>query len=60
LYLIHPIYRNESFTFNGVGPETHILHIAVFDHKTLGKDKFVGDADVEVGSFVEYQGSILT
>ena len=44
--------RNESFIFNGIGPETQILHIEVFDHKTLAKDKSIGDADVEVRSFI--------
>lgn len=39
--------RNESFSFPA-GPSTPKLHVKVYDHKTLGKDKSVGEADVDV------------
>lgn len=38
---------NESFAFT-VGPETETLTLAIFDHKSLGKDKHLGIANVEV------------
>jgi hypothetical protein len=41
--------RNETFEFL-VEPSTTKLHILIFDHKTLGKDRPLGDADVDVSS----------
>lgn len=41
--------RNESFEF-AVGPSTTRLHVLIFDHKTLGKDKSLGEAEVDVSS----------
>ena len=41
--------RNESFEF-AVGPSTTRLHVMIFDHKTLGKDKSLGEAEVDVSS----------
>jgi hypothetical protein len=41
--------RNESFEF-AVGPSTTRLHVLIFDHKTLGKDKSLGEAEVDVCS----------
>jgi hypothetical protein len=38
--------RNETFDFP-VGPTTSKLHVSVFDHKTLGKDKCLGGAEVD-------------
>ncbi|KZW02621.1 tricalbin [Exidia glandulosa HHB12029] len=37
----------ESFTFNA-GPDTKTLNIGVFDYSRFGKDKLLGDADVEI------------
>jgi len=51
---------NESFLFNPVGPETSILHIEVFDHKTIGKDKPLGDADVEIWKHLQPNSQSLT
>jgi hypothetical protein len=42
-------YRNESFEFP-VGASTTKLHVLIFDHKTLGKDKALGEAEVDVSS----------
>lgn len=47
--LIRCRYRNESFEF-AVGPSSTSLHILIFDHKTLGKDKSLGEAEVDVSS----------
>jgi hypothetical protein len=41
--------RNEAFDFH-VGPSTPKLYVSIFDHKTLGKDKALGDADVDVSN----------
>ena len=47
--LIRSRCRNESFEF-AVGPSTTRLHILIFDHKTLGRDKSLGEAEVDVSS----------
>lgn len=41
--------RNETFDFP-VGPSTPKLYVSIFDHKTLGKDKALGDVDVDVSN----------
>lgn len=46
--------RNESFDFP-VGPSTPKLYVSIFDHKTLGKDKALGDADIDVCNEYLYQ-----
>jgi len=47
-------YRNESFEFP-VGSSTTKLHLLIFDHKTLGKDKALGEAEVDVSSKRTYR-----
>lgn len=44
------LQRGESFIFTA-GPSTTQLHLKVLDHKTLGKDKTLGEADVDVCPF---------
>lgn len=39
--------RNESFTF-AAGPYTPKVFVWIHDHKTLGKDKLLGDGEVDV------------
>lgn len=39
--------RNESFTFQ-VNGDTKTMHATIYDHKTLGKDKALGEADIDV------------
>ena len=41
--------RNETFDFP-IGPSTPKLYVSIFDHKTLGKDKALGDADIDVSN----------
>lgn len=43
---------NETFDFP-VGPTTSKLHVSVFDHKTLGKDKSLGEAEVDISQHVQ-------
>jgi len=43
---------NETFEFP-VGPSTPKLYVSIFDHKTLGKDKALGDADVDIWQHVQ-------
>ena len=38
---------NETFTFS-VGPELRTLHAAIYDHKTLGRDKNLGEVEIDV------------
>ncbi|ORY31245.1 C2 domain-containing protein [Naematelia encephala] len=40
---------NESFHFN-VAPGTSVLGVAVLDHRTLGKDPEIGEAEVDVSN----------
>jgi hypothetical protein len=42
--------RNESFTF-AAGAFTPKLYAWVHDHKTLGKDKVLGEAEIDVRAF---------
>lgn len=42
--------RNESFTF-AAGAFTPKLFAWVHDHKTLGKDKLLGEAEIDVRSY---------
>ena len=46
-------YRNESFIFAASPPTTKVF-IWVHDHKTIGKDKELGDAEVEVSHLFLY------
>ena len=39
--------RNETLAFPA-GPTTPKLQVKVYEHKTLGKDKQIGEADVDV------------
>lgn len=42
-------YRNESFTFSA-GALTPKIFVWVYDHKTIGKDKLLGQAEIDVSS----------
>jgi hypothetical protein len=42
------MFRNETLRFTTSG-DTNSLSVKVFDHKTLGKDKELGEAMVDVG-----------
>jgi len=43
---------NETFDFH-VGSSTPKLYVSIFDHKTLGKDKALGDADIDIWQHVQ-------
>ena len=43
--------RNENFAFPA-GPTTPKLYLRVLDHRTLGKDKTVGEAEIDVSFFL--------
>ena len=43
----HICYRNEPFSFSA-GPLTEKLHIWLHEHKSLVKDKDLGDAEIDV------------
>ncbi|KAI9462339.1 tricalbin [Lactarius psammicola] len=43
---------NETFDFP-VGPATPKLYVSIFDHKTLGKDKSLGEAEVDILQYVQ-------
>jgi len=51
-------YRNEAFVFAASALTTK-LFICVHDHKTIGKDKDLGDAEVEVGHLFSSVGLCL-
>lgn len=42
--------RNESFAFSAAPATQPKLFVWVYDHKTLGKDKLLGSADIDVRS----------
>ncbi|KAG5353458.1 hypothetical protein C0989_006615 [Termitomyces sp. Mn162] len=46
---------NESFTFN-VGPHAAKLHVWIHEHKTIGKDKDLGDGEVDVWRHIQPRG----
>lgn len=56
LHLTFLFHRDESFLFSA-SPLTPKLHVWIHDHKTLGKDKEIGEGDVDVSFFF---GSLLT
>lgn len=41
--------RNETLAFPA-GPSTPKASVKVYEHKTLGKDKCIGEAEVDVSS----------
>jgi len=43
---------DESFSFL-VGPETESMSLTVYDHKSFGKDKHLGEADVELWRHIQ-------
>jgi len=43
---------NETLDFP-VGPSTPKLHVTIFDHKTLGKDKLLGEAEVDIWQHIQ-------
>ena len=45
--------RNENFAFPA-GPTTPKLYLRVLDHRTLGKDKTVGEAEIDVSFSFRY------
>ena len=51
-------YRNERFKFSAI-PLTAKLLVLVKDHKTLGKDKLLGMAQVDVSSLRVSNHSIV-
>ena len=40
--------RNESFTFHAAPATQPKMHAWIYDHKTLGKDKLLGSAEIDV------------
>jgi hypothetical protein len=42
------ICRNETFTF-AAGSFTPKVYVWIHDHKTLGKDKLLGEGEIDVG-----------
>ena len=40
--------RNESFAFSASPSTQPKLYVWVYDHKTLGKDKALGSAEIDV------------
>lgn len=42
--------RNESFVF-GASVHTPKVHVWIYDHKTLGKDKLIAEGEVDVRTF---------
>ena len=51
--------RNETFDFP-IGPSIPKLYVSIFDHKTLGKDKSLGDAEVSVSNKYAFSRQALT
>ena len=53
LFLVHKLIctyrRNELVSFNA-SAATPRLHLEVFDHRTLAKDRSLGEADIDVSS----------
>lgn len=47
-------FRNETLSFPA-GPSTPKLFAKVYDHKTLGKDRAIGEAEVDV-SLITFDG----
>ncbi|TFY64762.1 hypothetical protein EVG20_g5845 [Dentipellis fragilis] len=46
---------NETFTFSA-GPPTTKLYAYIWAHKTLGKDKLLGEAEVDIWRHIQPQG----
>jgi hypothetical protein len=51
----HPDYghRNESFNFSA-GALTPKLFVWIWDHRTLGKDRLLGEAEIDVRYVLEF------
>ncbi|KAI0274871.1 tricalbin [Gloeopeniophorella convolvens] len=47
---------NETFDFP-IAPSTPRLFISIYDHKTLGKDKALGDAEIDIWQHVQPVGN---
>ncbi|KAG6910551.1 hypothetical protein DXG01_009501 [Tephrocybe rancida] len=47
---------NESFTF-GAGPHTPKLFVWIHDHKTIGKDKDLGEGEVDIWRHIQPRGN---
>lgn len=50
----------ESFSFTKVSPDNAVLNLKVLDHKTLGKDKELGEATVNVSELCAFEGGAST
>lgn len=48
---------NETLSFSGVSSSTMKLYAKVYDHKTLGKDKLLGEGDVDIWNHVQPAGT---
>lgn len=46
--LLIAVDRNESFTFHAAPATQPKMHAWIYDHKTLGKDKLLGSAEIDV------------
>jgi hypothetical protein len=53
----HSAPRHETFEFLVV-PSTPKLHVSIFDHRTLGKDKSLGEAEVDVCDLLRHSLSV--
>lgn len=47
-YVLMGLCRNESFAFAAAPATQPKMFVWVYDHKTLGKDKLLGSADIDV------------
>ncbi|KAI0308025.1 tricalbin [Multifurca ochricompacta] len=47
---------NERFDFP-VGPSTTKLYVSIFDHKTLGKDRLLGEVEVDIWQHIQPVGN---
>lgn len=52
------ICRDETCRFL-INSDTKFLHCAVWDHKTLGKDKPLGEVDIDVCGFLSTSGHYM-
>ena len=50
--------RNESFIF-AASARTPRMHVWIYDHKTLGKDKQIAEGEVDVRAMFELRRSSL-
>ncbi|KAF7367225.1 hypothetical protein MSAN_00784300 [Mycena sanguinolenta] len=48
-------HRNETFNFSA-GPLTPKLYVWIHDHKTLGKDKLLGEGEIDIWRHIQPEG----